>query len=293
MRKMSLVQVGLPALVLMAGVFVSAQASGQDWQKSYPVPGKASLRLSTGDASVEIRSCGECRAIRVEVDWKDRKATDYNINEFQSGDHVNFELKEKAPLEVHIFMGHRREPHVTVESPAALDLDGQTTDGGLTVSGLQGRVELHTSDGAVDVSDVSGSLRLTASDGSIRIHNVSGTLESHSSDGHASIEGKFTAVQVRTSDGSLDMTFADGTQLSAASRIESSDGQVAVRIPRTLAADLDVHTGDGQIHCSLPVTMQGYTSSHSSGHDLRGHLNAGGVPLTIHTSDGNVTISAL
>jgi DUF4097 and DUF4098 domain-containing protein YvlB len=145
----------------------------------------------------------------------------------------------------------------------------------------------------VDVQDVGGAVRLTASDGSIKIRNVTGTLESRSSDGQAEVEGRFTALQVHTSDGNLDVTVADGSQLSTASRIESSDGRVTVRLPRTMAVDLDVHTGDGQINCELPLTMEGYNSAHSSGHNLRGHLNGGGVPLTIHTSDGNVTIAAL
>jgi hypothetical protein len=64
-------------------------------------------------------------------------------------------------------------------------------------------------------------------------------------------------------------------------------------MPRSLAVDLDVHTGDGGIQCDLPLTMNGYDSSHGGGHNLRGHLNSGGVPLTIHTGDGGVTISAL
>jgi len=68
---------------------------------------------------------------------------------------------------------------------------------------------------------------------------------------------------------------------------------VTVKLPRTLAADLDIHTSDGQIRSTVPLTMEGYDSSHSSGHNLRGHLNAGGVPLTIHSTDGNVTVSAL
>lgn len=277
----------------MAGAFASAQAGGGDWQKSYPVSGKASLTLSSGDASVEVRSCGDCREVRVRVEWRDRKLGDFTLNEFQSGDHVNFELKEKPHLGIHFQMGNVHEPHVTVETPTALDLEARTADGGLKVCGVQGSLELHTTDGAVDVEDVGGSLRLTASDGSIKIHNVNGTLESHSSDGQVTVEGRFTALQVHTSDGNLDVTLAAGSQLNAASRIESSDGQVTVRLPRTLAADLDVETSDGEIKCTLPVTMEGYNSGHSSGHSLRGHLNAGGVPLTIRTSDGSVTIAAL
>ena len=39
--------------------------------------------------------------------------------------------------------------------------------------------------------------------------------------------------------------------------------------------------------------MEGNHSAHSSGHSLRGLVNAGGVPLAIHTSNGDVTISAL
>ena len=291
MRVLRLVPICVPALALMAGAFASAQAG--DWQKAYPVSGKASLTIGTGDASVELRSCGDCREVRIHLEWKDRKPADFTLDEFQSGDHVNFDLKEKAHMGIHFVTGSVRQPRVTVDTPTALDLDARTSDGALKVSGVQGTLLLHTSDGAVDVEDVGGAVRLTASDGSIKIHNVTGTLESRSSDGQASVEGKFTALQVHTSDGNLDLTVADGSQLNTASRIESSDGRVTVRLPRSMAVDLDVHTSDGQIDCALPLTMEGYNSAHGSGHNLRGHLNGGGVPLTVHTSDGSVAITAL
>ncbi len=260
-----------------------------DWQKSYPVSAKPSLTVSTGDASMEVRSCG-CREIHIRVEWNDRRPDDYTITEFQTGDHVNFELKEKAHFGIRISMGHH-EPHVWVETPAELDLEARTSDGGLKVYGVSGTIALHTSDGAVEVSDVSGAVRLVASDGSIRVHNVTGTLESKSSDGHVSIDGKLTAVQVHTSDGALELTLAEGSQLTTSSRIEASDGSVKIRLPRTLAADVDIHTGDGHIDCQLPLTMSGYNSG--GGHNLRGRLNAGGTPLAIHTGDGSVTIAAL
>ena len=276
-------------LALTAFAFVPALAAESDWQKSYAVSGKPSLTLSTGDASTEIHSCSGCREVKIRVQWNDRHPDDYNLNEFQSGDHVNFELKEKQHFGIHV--GMHREPHVTVETPSELDLEARTSDGSLKVSSLQGNVSLRTSDGAVEVTDVSGAVRLVASDGSIRMHNVSGTLESKSSDGSVKIDGRFSGIQVHTSDGSLDVTLADGSQLTTSSRIESSDGQVTIRVPRTLAADLEIHTSDGKIDCQLPLTMSGYNSG--GGHNIRGKLNAGGTPLTIHTSDGNVTIAAL
>jgi DUF4097 and DUF4098 domain-containing protein YvlB len=285
MRALRLYAIAVPALTLFA---VSALAAESDWQKSYPVSGKPSLTLSTGDASTEVHSCS-CREIRIRVEWNDRHADEYTVSEFQSGDHVNFDLKEKQHFGIH--MGMHREPHVIVETPGELDLEARTSDGSLKVYGVNGTIALHTSDGSVDVSDVSGAVRLVASDGSIRIHNVTGTLESKSSDGHVTIDGKLSGVQVHTSDGALELTLAEGSQLTTSSRIEASDGSVKIRLPRTLAADVDIHTGDGHIDCQLPLTMNGYNSG--GGHNIRGRLNAGGTPLTIHTSDGNVTIAAL
>jgi hypothetical protein len=293
MRSLRLFPVAFSTLLSISGVVALAQANGGDWQKSYPVAGKPSLYLSAGDASVDVRSCGGCREVRVRVEWRDRKPSDYTLNESHSGNQVNFELKEKPRMGFHIGVGNRQEPRITVETPAALDLQAHTSDGALKVSGVQGYLELHTSDGAVNVEDAGGALRLTASDGSIRVHNFAGTLESRSADGAAEIEGRFTALQVHTSDGSLKVTLYEGTQLTAPSRIESSDGRVTVRLPRKLAADLDVHTSDGRIDCALPLTMEGYKSSGDSDHNLRGHLNGGGAQLLIHTSDGSVSISAL
>jgi hypothetical protein len=273
MRALPRTSIAVSVLIILATSFASAQSG--DWQKIYPVAGKPSVNLSTGDAAVEVHPCGDCRAVKIAVDWRDRRPSDFILKESEAGDQVIFQLNEKSQIGIHFTMGNSHSPRVTVETPTVLDL------------------QLHTSDGAVDVHDVTGTLRLVASDGAIKIHNVTGTLESRSSDGHATIDGKFTALQVHTSDGNLDLTLADGTKLNTASRVESSDGQVTVHLPRTMAVDLDIHTGDGHINCTLPVMVEGYNSNRESGHNLRGHLNGGGIPLAVHTSDGNVTINSL
>ena len=291
MRALLRSSIGFSVLIILATCLASAQSG--DWQKTYSVAGKPSLNLSTGDAAVEVHSCGDCRAVKIVVDWRDRRPSDFLLKESQAGDQVIFQLNEKSQIGIHFTMGNSHSPRVTVETPTVLDLELRTADGALNISGVQGNLQLHTSDGAVDVHDVSGTLRLVASDGAIKIHNVTGTLESRSSDGHATIDGKFTALQVHTSDGNLDLTLADGTELTTASRVESSDGHVSLHLPRTMAVDLDIHTGDGRINCTLPVMVEGYNSNRESGHNLRGHLNGGGIPLTVHTSDGNVTINSL
>jgi hypothetical protein len=279
----------LTAVLFTSGAAFSAAQS--DWQKTYPANGKPSLTFTTGDAATDLRSCGECRDIRIRVQWNGRSPADFPITEAQTADHVTFEMRERTRL--HMMVGTHRSPQVFIETPAALDVEGRTADGSLHVSGVHGELQFHTGDGSVDIDDCGGAVRLVASDGTIHMHNVTGTLESRSSDGSVRIDGQFTGVQVHTSDGGLDLTLGDNSHLTTASRIESSDGRVSLHLPRTLAADLEIHTSDGHVQCDLPLTMEGYNSKSESGHSLRGHLNGGGVPLYIHTSDGNVTIEAV
>jgi hypothetical protein len=262
------------------------QASGHEWHKTYSLSGGAALSVETGDSSLDIQSCGECKEIRVQVQ-SDRDLNNYHLEEHQDGSHVFFSLKEKPQYGFHMNWKSEKTK-VTVETPSHLDLQAHTSDGNMSARALTGNLEVHAGDGSVTLEDVHGDLHLGTSDGNVVIRGASGTLQARGSDGHMTVDGEFTAVQLHTSDGTLDLTLAPGSKLNAASSIESSDGHVNISVPSTLAADLDISTSDGRIDCSLPLTMDHYDSSHS----IRGRLNGGGTPLSIHTSDGNVKISA-
>lgn len=270
-----------------------AQSSDNDWQKAYVLSGgSASLTVETGDSGLEIRSCGECKEIRIHVESK-RKLSEFTLEEHQEGDHVFFRLKEKPHMGFHVEWNEGRRTKVSVETPTKLDLDARVADGSLSASNLVGSVQVHAGDGSVALDDIKGDVHLVSSDGSVSLHNAIGTIDARGSDGSMKIDGQFTAVQLETSDGSLDFTLAPGSQLTGASRIRSSDGRVSIRLPQTLSADMDVATGDGHLDCTLPLTMDHYNSGESGGHHLHGHLNSGGVPFSIHASDGNVSITTL
>jgi DUF4097 and DUF4098 domain-containing protein YvlB len=279
--------VALAAATLLA-LPALAQTSGHDWQKTYSVSGGPSLTIETSDSGLEIASCDDCREIRVQVHAV-RDLNEYRLEERQDGDHVFFSFKEKPHVGIFNWR-NQAGTKVTVETPAHLDLDAKTADGNLTARELTGNLQVHSGDGSVTLEDVHGDLRLGSSDGNVVIRRASGTLEARGADGHMTIDGQFTGVQLHTSDGNLDFTLAAGSQLNAASRIESSDGHVSVHVPSTLAADLDITTSDGHVDCSLPLTMDHYDSR---GKHLQGRMNGGGTPLSVHTSDGNVRIAAI
>lgn len=279
-------------LALSCATSAFAQDADHSWSKSYPVTGKPTLTFETSDASVLFHSCGDCRAIKIHIDVVGRKMSDYRLEEGQSGDSVHFLFKELPHIGVHI-VWHNEKTTVTVETPTQLSLQAKTSDGSVTLSGLQGDLNLTTGDGDVDLDHVSGDLRIKSGDGHVKITDATGSIDARTSDGHLSVDGLFHALTLHTSDGGLDLNLREGSKLTEESTIQSSDGSVTVRVPKDFAADLSVHTSDGHVDCSLPLTIDHYDSHGGEGHDVHGKVNGGGTPLTIHTSDGNVKIESL
>jgi hypothetical protein len=269
-----------------------AQDATHDWAKVYQISDKPALTIETGDAGVEIRSCGGCRTIHINV-HTNQKLSDYILQEKQDGNRVAFRLKEKPTYGIHLGWSMSRKTTVMVETPTNLTLDARVSDGSVEARGLTGEFQVQSSDGSVNLEDVHGNIHASTSDGSVGIHHSSGQVEARSSDGSVDVEGKYDKVTMRTSDGSLKLSLAEGSQLSQPSEVASSDGGVSIRLPQSLNADLDVRADDGTIRCDLPLKLDGYTSKGSSDHHIAGHLNAGGVPLSVKTSDGSVRISAL
>ncbi len=281
----------LAALALLSSSAGLAQDSDHSWSRTYPVTGKPTLTLETSDAGVEFRSCGDCHEIRIHVSIEGQKLSDYRLEEGQSGNEVHFLFKERPHTGAHIAW-HKEQSRVTVESPAELALEARTGDGNVNLSGLQGDISLMTGDGNLTLDRVSGNLRIRSGDGRVKITNADGAIDAHTSDGNLTVDGLFHALALHTSDGTLELSLREGTKLAGPSTIQSADGSVTIRVPQNFAADLNVHTSDGHVDCALPLTMDHYQSG-GEGHQLRGKLNGGGTPLTVHTSDGNVKIEYL
>lgn len=269
-----------------------AQDAAHDWSKVYQVSDKPALTLETGDAGVEIHSCGSCRTIHVSV-HTNQKLSDYVLDERQDQNRVTFRLKEKPNLGFHIGWNENKKTRVMVETPANLALEARVSDGSVDARGLTGEFQVQSSDGSVNLYDVHGNINASTSDGSVSIHHSTGQVEARSSDGSVDVEGKYDKVKMRTNDGSVKLALAEGSQLTQPSEISSSDGGVTVRLPHSLNADLDVRASDGSIQCDLPLKLDGYTTKGSSDHHIAGRLNGGGVALSVHTSDGSVSIAAL
>ena len=142
-----------------------------------------------------------------------------------------------------------------------------TSGGNIDATGLTGAIEIRTSGGNVTVADCSGALDAETSGGDISLHTVSARVSAETSGGDVSAE-------VRSNRG-VDL----GT----------SGGSITLLLAPAVAATIDARTSGGAVTSALAMTISGKSGESR----LRGTVNGGGEPVTLHTSGGDIHIGPL
>jgi DUF4097 and DUF4098 domain-containing protein YvlB len=255
-------------LVVLVFAALSAVAQPDNWSKTYDLTGKPELRVEAHDANVHIDTWDQNKIeVHVTTHGWHMGSGGVEILEHQQGNVVEIELRQ--PHHVHFslnFETHRNE--MEIHMPRSAKVNVHSGDGDVSAKGLEGELDFATGDGRLELEDVDGSLRAHTSDGSVRV------------------SGRFDGLELRTSDGRVEVEARPGSQLRSAWDVRSSDGSVMLRLPADLAADVELHTSDGNITTNIPIAVEGSFSRH----DIHGKMNGGGNRLTLRTSDGSVTL---
>ncbi|HTR22973.1 MAG TPA: DUF4097 family beta strand repeat-containing protein [Terriglobales bacterium] len=258
------------ALALSCLVFVlTTLAHADDWSKTFDLTGKPELRVEATDANIQIEPWDQNK-IEARVTtrgWHIGTGGQVEIVEHQQGNAVEIEIREHSHLHFSIGIDTRRID-VEIHMPRSGKVDVQTGDGHIEARGLAGDLNFKSGDGRVELADLDGTVRAKTSDGAL----------------HAS--GRFDRVELSSGDGRVELEARHGSKVSEDWEVRTSDGSVRVSLPTDLAANLDLHTGDGHITTDLPVTVQGkYDKS-----NVHGTINGGGRELRVHTGDGSITL---
>lgn len=259
----------LSTVVLLCLPLLAASALAEEWNKSYSVGDKPSLRVETNDAAIEItRGVGSTINARVTADGY-KLGSDVHVTEHQTGDNVELQVRLPNNNNWGFHISGRKRVLVQVQVPQNTSLD------------------LHSGDGHIKLDGLSGPARLDTGDGYIEARDFNGSIKAHTSDGHVTVDGVLTDVDVRTGDGHVDLTARPGSKLNTGWLIHTGDGRVEARLPGDLAAELYAHTGDGHIDFDIPVTVNGDIERSR----IRGKMNGGGPLLEVSTGDGSIRIS--
>lgn len=282
---------------------LSPFGSTDEWTKSYEVGGTPKLHVETSDANIRV-VVGESKTVSARITTEGWKigGDGITITDRQSGNQVDIEIRFPR----HIFqMGwNNRRVDMELRVPREADLDLHTGDGHvdvqgvhgtlllrsgdghLNLSGLEGTLRANTGDGNIDLRDVRGDLDLHTGDGRITVSGVDGSLRAETGDGRMHVKGRFDLLDIRTGDGGIDAEALDGSKLAGNWRLSTGDGDLSLRVPASLDADVELHTNDGNIDLNVPVTVLGRAGKR----EIHGRLGGGGKLLSMKTGDGSIRL---
>lgn len=169
-------------------------------------------------------------------------------------------------------------------SISVADVEGEhdinTSGGSLNFDRLAGTTQAHTSGGSINVSEYSGKLDANTSGGSIRVDHTDGEALLKTSGGSIVLEDIHGSVEARTSGGSIR---ADVEELGNFLTLKTSGGSITATIPEGKGMDLDL--SGNRVNTKL-VNFTGESDKNS----IDGSMNGGGIPVSMHTSGGSVTL---
>lgn len=257
----------LSSLVAIVLVF-SATARAEEWEHTYPVTGTPAIVVDTNDGDVEVL-VGSSQQIEARVithGWKIND--DLRIEANATQNRVELRLHQKGRF---CFGTCFQSIHVQLRVPREADLN------------------VHTGDGNIRVESVRGNHHIETNDGDVRLHDVEGSLRANTHDGNVKVTGRFDLLELRTGDGDIDAEVSKSSEPKPGWTFRSGDGNVRLRLPEDFRADLSAQTGDGNIRVAFPLDASELRSEHA----VRAKINGGGIPIELHTGDGDISLERM
>jgi DUF4097 and DUF4098 domain-containing protein YvlB len=254
---------GVLVLVLASAVLASAACVGdgafttETRDDSFTVGGSAVLVVSSENGKIEVVA-GSDDEVRVQATLRGVERIDYDVS--QDGNTITLEAKVHSGWSI-----GNRGADIVITAPASTDVDLTSSNGMVSVEGIEGSGRLATSNGMVSLKDVKGDFEGTTSNGRAELQGVTGEFDVETSNGDISFSGNFTA--------------------GSSNKLVTSNGKVDVELLGTPSLELDASTSNGDITCEFPIT-----ATVTGDDQLVGTIGDGEADLLISSSNGDVTI---
>ena len=144
----------------------------------------------------------------------------------------------------------------------------KTASGDISVTGVAGDINAKTASGDITIKDVEGKVTATAASGDVKVLGIAGTVSASTASGDVEVE--LTRV---SSDADL--------------KFSSASGDVTVKAPAQLDAQVEMSTASGSLKTDFPLTIE---DREGHGKKATGQLGSGAVKLKISTASGDVQL---
>ncbi len=288
-------------------MLAAARAGAEEYEKSYTVTGRASVRVKVDDSMVRVLT-SDAQQVEFRVTSEGFAAIKIggklHIDSQQNGNEVELTVHLSPQLTL---LFNTKRLSTEIRMPKDADLQIETSDGRVELSNLNGTIVVNTSNGAVNASKLSGSIDIRTKDGDITADALSGSFKLHSGDGKISgaaldgkcnastsdgaihVAGRFDSLDISSGNGRVTARAEPGSTLTSPWSVTTKDGSVTVEVPKNLQANLDARTGDGRISLGIPISVEGDLGKKA----VHGSLNGGGPALLIRTGDGSIHLNGI
>ena len=167
--------------------------------------------------------------------------------------------------------GHSGNVNVryTLHVPRKAELDVDTVNGGVKVSGTEGKTRLITVNGRIEVARVAGRIDAETTNGGVQVTDSRGAVSALTTNGAIEVELK---------------NVTPGSDLA----LSTTNGGVSVRLPKGVRLSLDAATTNGRVSSEFSVA-----GGSSSKKRLSGDINGGGGKLRVRTTNGSISIDKI
>ena len=227
---------------------------------SFAVGPSPRLLVTSFNGRVTVNPSSD-NTIRVQARLTRADRADYEVR--QDGNTV--EVKAEMKWLVGKTVG--RDPGVDVEvtAPSSTSMELTTSNGMIELRGINKSGTLRTSNGKIVMEDISGDFSAHTSNEAIEVAAFSGTVDLDTTNGRISFSGELIP--------------------GGRNEMRTSNGDVDVTLQGTRSVRLDATTSSGTVISKLPLLA---TSTEDN--RLAGTIGDGEADLTIHTSNGSVTV---
>jgi len=144
----------------------------------------------------------------------------------------------------------------------------------IKVTNKKGKVSVLGIRGSVDVDSDSGDVIVRGMKGDVRINNKKGNII---------ISGVLNGIDVKTGSGTVRATLRDGEAFSQDSVIRTKNGDIKLRIPMNLNAQISIRSGSGETSANFPLDKKGKGSGVAK-------LGKGGKLFLVEATKGKVSV---
>lgn len=265
-------------LLLATGLFVAGCTLGptETRDDSFVVGDSVRLIVDSVNGSIEVTAAA-AGEVRVQATIRGANRIEYEVA--QNGDTITARGRRTGWA---LFGGGAGVSFV-ITVPPQVDVELETSNGSIQLSGVEGSGSLETSNGKIVLEDVKGEFDGDTSNGTITVDAMEGHARLETSNGRVDLREVIGQVDVETSNGRI---FYSGDMTPGGrNRLVTSNGDVNVELHGTPSIDLDASTSRGRVSSEFPILVTVMKER-----ELTGTIGAGEADLFIRTSNGSVSI---